>query len=313
MSASPLIALRDVSVTFATGPRRVRALDHCSFELQAGETLAVIGESGSGKSTLARVIAGLVTPTSGSVHFRGETLDALPKTVRRRIQMVFQDPDASLNPAHRVSTILAEPLEIRRYGSSVAIEQRILELLRKVRLDSSLLERRPHQLSGGQKQRVAIARALAMDPELIIADEPLSSLDAATAASIAQLFRDLRDELSISMLFISHDLRVVRQLASRVAVMYAGEIVEFGLANVLDQPQHPYTKLLTASMPSDHGVLDLDLIEAMDAVPRLRFATSGCGYRERCSHRDDVCATAPALVGATSTVDHLVRCHVCRS
>jgi ABC-type glutathione transport system ATPase component len=309
-----LLQLEAVSVTFATRERTVHAVRDCSLELQSGEVLALVGESGSGKSTLARVIAGIVAPDRGTVWFRSQDLARAPSAeqrgLRRRIQMVFQDPDASLNPSHRIATILSEPLIVRRYGSSASIRQRVAELLQHVRLDAALLDKRPHQLSGGQKQRVAIARALAMDPEVLIADEPLSSLDVSTAASIAQLFQDLQRELGIAMLFISHDLAAVRRLATRVAVMYAGEIVETGPAACLEAPAHPFTRLLAASMLAEHGGLNTKLVEEIDALPTMPHATSACGYRGRCIERAAVCATTPVLEPLSGNAAHSARCHL---
>jgi len=317
VTANALLELQDVSVTFTTRERTVHAVRDCSLELHAGEVLALVGESGSGKSTLARLIAGIVAPSRGSVRFRSQELAPVARlderSLRRRIQMVFQDPDASLNPAHRIATILSEPLIVRGQGSRAAIAQRVAELLERVRLDASLLDRRPHQLSGGQKQRVAIARALAMDPEVLIADEPLSALDVSTAASIAQLFQDLQRELSIAMLFISHDLAAVRRLATRVAVMHAGQIVETGPAALLDEPAHPFTRLLVASMPTKRGALNMKLVEEIDAIPALKYAAGACAYRERCIERALVCATAPALEPLHAAPEHSVRCHVRRS
>jgi oligopeptide/dipeptide ABC transporter ATP-binding protein len=316
MTQRALLEVEEVSVTFATRERTVHAVRNCSLALRSGEVLALVGESGSGKSTLARLVAGIVAPTRGTVWFRSRDLGRAPRAeqreLRRRIQMVFQDPDASLNPSHRVATILSEPLIVRRYGSSASIHQRVAELLQLVRLDASLLDRRPHQLSGGQKQRVAIARALAMDPEVLIADEPLSSLDVSTAASIAQLFQDLQRELGIAMLFISHDLAAVRRLATRVAVMYAGEIVETGPAAFIEEPVHPFTRLLVASMLDEHGGLNRKLVEQIDAIPTLRHATGACSYRGRCVERAAVCATTPALEAVSGNAAHSARCHLRR-
>jgi ABC-type glutathione transport system ATPase component len=246
-----LLSLQNVSVTFAARGRTVCAVRDCSLGLQRGEVLALVGESGSGKSTVARVIAGIVAPSRGTVMFRSRDLARVEKlerrALRRRIQMVFQDPEGSLNPSHRIATVLAEPLVVRRYGSQAAIRERVTQLLQWVKLDESTLDRRAHQLSGGQKQRVAIARALAMEPDVLIADEALSALDASTAASIAQLFQDLQRQLAIAMLFISHDLAAVRKLATRVAVMCAGEIVESGPVALLQSPSHPFTRQLVDS------------------------------------------------------------------
>jgi oligopeptide/dipeptide ABC transporter ATP-binding protein len=314
MTQDALLELREVSATFATRERTVHAVRDCSLELHSGEVLALVGESGSGKSTLARLIAGIVAPSRGSVRFQSQHLERLPRVeqraLRRRIQMVFQDPDASLNPSHEVATILAEPLIVRRYGSREAIRRRVAELLERVRLDASLLDRRPHQLSGGQKQRVAIARALAMEPAVLIADEPLSSLDVSTAASIARLFQDLQRELSLAMLFISHDLAAVRKLATRVAVMYAGQIVETGPVSLLAEPAHPFTRLLVASMPAEHGRLNMELVEAIDALPTLQHSTGACCYRGRCIERIATCATTPALAPVHSNAAHSARCHL---
>lgn len=316
MTPRPLLELQDVSVTFATRERTVHAVRECSLQLHAGEVLALVGESGSGKSTLARLIGGIVEPTGGKVCFRSQDLSrasrAEQRLLRQRIQMVFQDPDASLNPSHRVASILAEPLLVRRYGAEVAIRRRVAELLQLVQLDASLLERRPHQLSGGQKQRVAIARALAMEPDVLIADEPLSSLDVSTAAAIANLFQDLQRTLGIAMLFISHDLAAVRRLATRVAVMYAGQIVETGSAALLESPAHPFTRLLVASMPNAHGRLNLQLVEQIDNVEILRHTIGACCYRGRCGERIAACATAPTLAQVHGAPAHAARCHLLR-
>lgn len=272
MTDPALLELRQVSVTFANGGRVVHAARNCSLSLRAGEVLGLVGESGSGKSTLARVIAGIVPPTRGTVEFHSHDLARVTRAerraLRRRIQMVFQDPDASLNPLHRVRTILAEPLVVRGCRDPATIARRVRELLTLVHLDEELLDKRPRRLSGGQKQRVAIARALAMEPEVLIADEALASVDVSTGAAIASLFRDLQQRLGIAILFISHDLTAVRRLATRIAVMYAGEIVEEGPCTMLDAPAHPYTRLLVAAIldPKRRG-LDLALVDDMERTP----------------------------------------------
>ena len=271
-SSEPVLEVRNLSVTFVTHGRVVQAVNRCSLQLHRGEVLALVGESAAGKSTLARVVAGIVAPSQGNVLLHSHDLQrvsgAQGRALRQRIQMVFQDPDASLNPSHRVGAILAEPLIVRAYGDRASIQRRVEELLGLVRLDASLLGKRPRELSGGQKQRVAIARALAMDPEVLIADEPLTSLDASTAESIAELFRDLQSRLGIAMLFISHDLAIVRRLATRVAVMFRGEIVESGPGTLLDEPTHAYTRLLVAAAPtSNHRPVDLRLADVADSLP----------------------------------------------
>ena len=315
MTGDPLLEIRGLSVTFRSGGRIVKAVRNCTLNLQGGEVLALVGESGSGKTTLARAIAGIVPVGGGELRFHSQDLATVGpadrRSLRRRIQMVFQDPDASLNPMHRIGSILAEPLLVIGYGDRTAIRRRIHELLAVVRLDASLLDKRPRQLSGGEKQRVAIARALAMEPELLIADEPLSSLDVSTQATIAALFRDLQRRLRISMLFISHDLAAVRQLANRVAVMYAGEIVESGSCSaVLDTPAHPYTRLLLKAMPDlRRRVLDLRLVDAIDRLALLPDRPLACHYRPQCVSRAQICIGSAELAAVGTDRGHLARCH----
>ncbi|MGQ0385142.1 MAG: ABC transporter ATP-binding protein [Gammaproteobacteria bacterium] len=315
MSAAPLLEVRDLSVTLRSAGRVVQAVRGCSLKICAGEVLALVGESGSGKTTLARAIAGVVPASAGMLRFRDRDLAAARgpelRRLRRRIQMVFQDPDASLNPMHRIDSILAEPLQVSGAGDRRWIAGRIRELVAVVRLDAALLEKRPRELSGGEKQRVAIARALAMEPELLIADEPLSSLDVSTQAAMAALFRDLRERLAIAMLFISHDLAAVRQLADRVAVMYAGRIVEQGTSEaVLETPAHPYTRLLLAAMPDlRRRTLDLPLVETIDRLDPLPDRPEACHYRPKCTCRADACAASPDLVAVGGQPGHLARCH----
>ncbi|WP_439532795.1 ABC transporter ATP-binding protein [Polymorphobacter sp.] len=264
----PLLSVQDLSVVYPGSPP-VRAVEGCSLAIGRGEIFALVGESGSGKSTVARAVAGLVRPAQGQILLDGVPLEGLrgaaAKTARRRIQMVFQDPDASLNPYHRIGTSLAEPLRVRGIKDKAAIEARVSELLAMVRIDRALLDRRPRELSGGQKQRVAIARALAMEPELLIADEALSALDVSTQAAVGALLRELRDRLSLSILFISHDLLMVRHLADRVAIMRGGQILEQGVCGaVLDAPAHRYTRLLLDATPDlARGGIDLDAEEAL--------------------------------------------------
>jgi oligopeptide/dipeptide ABC transporter ATP-binding protein len=310
-----VLDIRRLSVTFRSGDREVHALRDCTLTLRRGEVLALVGESGSGKSTLARAVAGIVTPTSGNILFQSQDLarvsGAEARALRRQVQMVFQDPDASLNPLHRVRSIIAEPLVVLGNLDRRAIARRVDELLALVHLDAELLDRRPRELSGGQKQRVAIARALAMGPELLIADEALSALDVSTQAAIAELFRDLRARLGITLLFISHDLATVRHLATHVAVMFAGDIVEYGpCAALIDAPAHPYTRLLVAATP-DPARRDLDtaLVERIDRLPTLPAAEAACHYRPRCLAREAACERGPALEPLAAATNHLARCH----
>jgi len=260
---APLLQVDELIVTYAGRPPVV-AVDRCSFALARGEILALVGESGSGKSTIARAVAGLVRPDSGRIALDGAALSGRSKSTRRRIQMVFQDPDASLNPYHLIGSALAEPLRLRGVTEKHEIRARITALLAMVQLDPGLLERRPKALSGGQKQRVAIARALAMAPDLLIADEALSALDVTTQAAIGALLLDLRERLSLSILFISHDLLMVRHLADRIAIMRRGRILETGPCRpVLQAPAHGYTRLLMAATPDlASGGIDLDTDDA---------------------------------------------------
>jgi oligopeptide transport system ATP-binding protein len=233
---------------------RVRAVDGVSFAIEAGETLGLVGESGCGKSTLCRTILQLLDPTSGSVRFEGEELVGAGarrmRAKRAEMQMIFQDPFASLNPRKRIGQIVGDPLRLHRRASGSELERRTGELLERVGLADEHRNRYPHEFSGGQRQRIGIARALALEPKLVVADEPVSALDVSIQAQIMNLLSDLQRELGLSYLFVSHDLGVVRQLADRIAVMKAGEIVEVGDADqVCTTPSHPYTQSLLAAAP----------------------------------------------------------------
>ncbi|HXG55725.1 MAG TPA: ATP-binding cassette domain-containing protein [Vicinamibacterales bacterium] len=232
----------------------VRAVDDVTFEIGEGETFGLVGESGSGKTTTGRCILRLIEPTSGEVRFRGEDVLAFStsrlRQARREMQIVFQDPYSSLNPRMRVGTIVEEPLVIHRIGTKAERLARVSELFDLVGLDPSHLTRYPHQFSGGQRQRIGLARALALNPSLIIADEPVSALDVSVQAQVVNLLMDLQDRLKLTYLFIAHDLRLVRHICSRVAVMYLGRIVERGTAEALfAAPAHPYTQALLSAIP----------------------------------------------------------------
>ena len=254
----PLLEVEALTVRYG-GAQPVVAVADCTLSVNRGEIFALVGESGSGKSTLARAVAGLVRPAAGHVRLDGLPIASQSRACRRRIQMVFQDPDASLNPYLRVRTTLAEPLRVLGLRDERALQARVEALAAMVRLDPPLLERKPRELSGGQKQRVAIARALAMEPHLLIADEALSALDVATQQAIGTLLFDLSRQLSLAILFISHDLLMVRHLAGRIAIMRAGAILDMGdVAAVFDRPSHDYTRLLLAATPDlARGGIDL--------------------------------------------------------
>ncbi|MGQ7786888.1 ABC transporter ATP-binding protein [Nesterenkonia sp. K-15-9-6] len=258
---APLIDLRDVEVTFTsrTGSlfrrNRVRAVRGISLQLYRGETVGIVGESGCGKSTTANVLCGLQKPTAGTVTVRGEKVARFSPAVRRRIgrvvSVVFQDPSSALNPRMVVREQLIDPLRIHGIGTPEERLRRVQELMPQVGLPESALEALPSQLSGGQRQRVAIARALVLDPEVIIADEPTSALDVSVRAQILNLFMDLKRELGLSMVFISHDIQTIRYISDRIAVMNEGKIVEEGPSEViLDRPEDAYTRTLLAAAPS---------------------------------------------------------------
>jgi oligopeptide transport system ATP-binding protein len=232
----------------------VKAVDEVSFTIEEGETFALVGESGSGKSTTGRCMLRLVEPTAGEVLFRGENVlqfsSARMRAARRDMQMVFQDPYSSLNPRMRAFSIVEEPLAIHRIGSRPERRDRIAELFRLVGLDPAHLDRYPHEFSGGQRQRIGLARALALKPSFVIADEPVSALDVSIQAQVINLLMDLQQQLKLTYLFVAHDLRLVRHISSRVAVMYLGKIVEMGdTAGIFDDPRHPYTQALLSAVP----------------------------------------------------------------
>jgi oligopeptide transport system ATP-binding protein len=233
----------------------LRAVDDVSFSIEAGETFGLVGESGSGKSTTGRCMLRLIEPTSGHVRFRGEDVLAFDRNrmraARRDMQMVFQDPYSSLNPRMRARDIVEEPLIIHRIGSKPERRDRVAELFSLVGLDPAHLARYPHEFSGGQRQRIGVARALALNPSFIIADEPVSALDVSIQAQVINLLLDLQERLQLTYLFIAHDLRLVRHICTRVAVMYLGKIVESGeTASIFASPQHPYTRALLSAIPA---------------------------------------------------------------
>jgi len=268
----PLVEIRNLTKIYSQGKHEVRAVDDVTLDIHAGETLGLVGESGSGKSTLGRLILRLIEPTSGSICFEGHDLLAASRSemrrLRRDMQIIFQDPFASLDPRFRVEDIIAEPLIIHRLqgtttnggaprlaafarrGSDKSVRARVIELLRAVGLDESILRRFPHEFSGGQRQRIGIARALALHPKFIVADEPVSALDVSVGAQIVNLLAQLQRDFGLTYLFISHSMPVVRYLSTRIAVMYRGKIVEVGpTEQITGNAQHPYTKSLLEATP----------------------------------------------------------------
>ncbi|MCY2960770.1 MAG: ABC transporter ATP-binding protein [Planctomycetota bacterium] len=303
--AVSLLEVRNLTVRFPIRGRglfarprgAIHAVEDVSFSLERGGALGLVGESGSGKSTTARAIVGLVRPTSGSVKLDGTELTTLSERERRpwrrRVQMVFQDPTGSLDPRLTVGAIVAEPLAIQGVGTRKDRRARAAALLESVGLDATALERYPHEFSGGQRQRIGIARALALEPELLVLDEPVSALDVSVQASVVNLLAELRARLGLSYLFIAHDLAVVRHVCERVAVMYLGRIVEEGPREELfARPRHPYTQALLSAVPvpDPHAEVSRSRIVLAGDPPSPAKPPSGCAFHPRCSQRHLVSA-----------------------
>lgn len=295
-----------------------KAIDGVSYSIEKGEVLGIVGESGSGKSTLARASILLIPPTEGSIKFMGSDLRALsPKNllkIRTEIQMVFQDPYASLNPRKTIGDTLGEPL---RYHAKVSSKEeeiwRVEEILDQIGLPKESIWRYPHQFSGGQQQRICIGRALIVNPNLLICDEVVSALDVSVQAQILNLLLDLKQRLHLSYLFISHDLSVIRYVSDRVLVLYLGKVMESGTVEELyTNPKHPYTQALLASMPKVHPRDDRFPIHLHGEVPSIMHPPSGCPFRTRCPYAQPICAeTPPRKVipdRRTGKLDHIYHC-----
>ena len=316
----PLLTTTSLTKHFSIGKtiwpgsgKTLHALEDVSIAVHPGETLGLVGESGSGKSTLGRCITRLYDITAGSLEFDGKDITSASeralKPVRRTMQMIFQDPSASLNPRRRVRDILGEVLRVHRLRPESGIDDRLGELMDIVGLRQEYLDRFPHEFSGGQRQRIGIARALAVEPKLIVADEPVSALDVSVQAQIVNLFADLRERLNLTYIFIAHDLAVVRQVSNRVAVMYLGSIVEIGETNELFMnPKHPYTRALISAIPQPHnrGQRNRELLKG--EIPDPLNPPKGCKFSPRCAFATDRCrAERPALTAAES--GRSVACH----
>ena len=292
----------------------VHAVNGVSLAIKRGDTLGLVGESGCGKSTLAKTIIGLHAPTAGEIFYEGTEISGLTETARRpyrkKIQMIFQDPFSSLNPRKKVMHIVGQPMHVHDVAAGAERRERVLSILEKVGMDPAYALRYPHQFSGGQRQRIGIARALASEPELVIADEPISALDVSIQAQILNLLMELQEEFDLTYLFVSHDLSVVKHISTTVAVMYLGFIVETAATEeIFASPNHPYTRLLFSAIPT------LDTLEFKDSmglegeVPTPIELPSGCPFHPRCPHAFEPCSRSrPALTSIAP--GRLSACHL---
>ncbi len=294
----------------------VRAVDEVTLRIGAGRTLGLVGESGSGKSTLARLVLRLIDPTSGTVVVDGKDITSLRGPTLRRhretMQLVFQDPYSSLDPRQSIADIVGEPLAIHTSMTRAERERRVVQLLAQVGLGSHALPRQPHEFSGGQRQRIAIARALALEPRLLVCDEPVSALDVSTQSQVINLLKELQDELGVAYLFIAHDLSVVRHLSDEIAVMYLGQIVEEGDADeVYERPTHPYTAALLSSIPVPDPARQHERkrILLRGEVGEATVDAQGCRFRARCPFAMEVCEHVEPEPYFTSA-GTMVRCHL---
>ena len=311
----PLLVVDDLAVRFAAARGTVQAVDGVSLSIRPGETLGLVGESGCGKSTLGRAIARLVDPQKGTVRLGNVDLTGLSRRElrahRRDVQMVFQDPLASLDGRWTVGALIEESLNIHRIGTRQQRRQQVIELLRKVGLPTDAAGKYPHQFSGGQRQRIGIARALALDPKLIILDEPVSALDVSVQAQILNLLVDLQKQFGVAFLFVSHDLSVVEYISDRVAVMYLGRIVEIASREDLwSRPAHPYTRALLQSIPRIDGGRNRIPRDALKGdLPSPYSPPSGCRFHTRCPIAQDRCRVDSPVLAAVGNAGHSVACH----
>jgi oligopeptide/dipeptide ABC transporter ATP-binding protein len=298
---------------FSSTKNYVKAVDDVTIEIQKGETFGLVGESGCGKTTLGRVLIHLIPPTSGTLVFMGTNLSDISKEELRKLrphmQIVFQDPSSSLNPRMTIKQILSEPLKINKRFKGEAVTKKVLELLKTVGLDQQHLYRFPHEFSGGQKQRIGVARALALNPDFIVLDEPTSSLDVSVQAQILNLLKDLQQEFNLTYLFITHDLSVIKFISDRVAVMYAGQIVEYARTpDLFKDPIHPYTRALLSAIPIPDPRQRSKHIHLKGEVPSLITPPPGCRFHPRCTEATPECAKGERVMKEVYK-DHFVACY----
>jgi len=312
----PILEVEDLHVHFHVPRGVIRAVDGVSLALASGETLGLVGESGCGKSTVARAVVALEPPTSGDIRFRGRSLVGLSRArmqpLRRDLQMVFQDPYASLNPRMSIASTIGEPMRIHRTAQPSELEEKVCEIMELVGLDPSMRRRYPHEFSGGQRQRIGLARALALEPDVILLDEPVSALDVSVQAQVLNLLEDLKTRLGLTYLFIAHHLAVVRHMSHRVAVMYLGRIVELAdREHLYAEPIHPYTEALLSAIPVPDPVVEAERrrIPIEGELPSPTATIVGCPFRSRCPKAFTRCAVeAPELL--EHRPGHRAACHL---
>ena len=317
---SVLLSVENLRKAFRVNPERpgapkqlLRAVDGVSFALQSGETLGLVGESGCGKSTIAKLLLRLIEPDAGTIRFDDRKVTGIARrdmhVLRRDMQMIFQDPYSSLNPRMRVGEIIGEPLVIHGMSADNGLREQVLDLMRKVGLSPEHYDRYPHEFSGGQRQRIGIARTLAVQPRLVVADEPVSALDLSIQAQIVNLLQDLQEEFGLTYLFISHDLGIIEHVCDRVAVMYLGRIVEMAdVEQLYLRPRHPYTEALMNAVPVPDPTRHRRRQVLAGEIPSPINPPAGCHFHPRCPYARDICRQDyPPLIEQAS--GHLAACH----
>ncbi len=316
MTNQTLVEVKNLTKHFPAAHKQVvRAVDDVSFVIQRGETLGLVGESGCGKTTVGRCLLRLIEPSAGEIRFDGRNLTEINRTelrgLRRKMQIIFQDPYSSLNPRMKVGQIIAEPLIVHKVGSKTEQREKVAELLRVVGLEPDYANRYPHQFSGGQRQRIGIARALALNPDFIVADEPVSALDVSVQAQVVNLLQDLQAQFGLTYLFISHGLAVVKHISSRVGVMYLGKLIELASADdIYAQPLHPYTQALLAAIPSPVPQAVKRAVKKLGGDPPTPLnPPSGCRFHTRCPYMMERCKIEEPKL-AEIAPGHWAACHL---